>query len=129
VFALTTAGNLIVRHLPFAGIAMAVFLAFSPVTVLAQDFGVLLSPSDYDYLTEQGVPRDSIVLQKMSPKELSRLHKVINDRRTGGSAHSTAEAVRRVLSEFEGNQRWENANPGRLWDGDKYPGFGKADSK
>lgn len=117
------------RHLPFAGFAMAVFLAFAPGPVLAQDFGVLLSPSDYDYLAEQGVPRDSIVLQKMSPRELSRLHKVINDARTSGNAQSRAEAVRGVLSEFEGNQRWENANPGQLWDSNKYPGLGKTDRR
>jgi len=76
-----------------------------------------------------GLPRDSIVLQKMSPKELSRLHKVINDARTSGNAQSRAEAVRGVLSEFEGNQRWENANPGQLWDSNKYPGLGKTDRK
>jgi hypothetical protein len=126
-FTLTTAGNLIVRHSPFVGLAIAVFLACSPAAGLAQDFGVLLSPADYDYLALQGVPRDSVVLQKMSPKELSRLHKVINDTRTGVNPQSRADAVRGVLAELEGNQRWENANPGRLWDEGKYPALGKAD--
>jgi hypothetical protein len=117
----------IVRQTPFIGLAIAILLACSPYAGLAQDFGVLLSPADYDYLAVQGVSRDSVVLQKMSPKELSRLHKVINDTRTGGNPQSRANAVRSVLAELEGNQRWENANPGRLWDEDKYPGLGKAD--
>ena len=88
---------------------------------------MLLSPADYDYLALQGVARDSVVLQKMSPKELSRLHKVINGARTDDNPQSKADAVRGVLAELEGNQRWENANPGRLWDQNKYPGLGKAD--
>jgi hypothetical protein len=107
--------------------AIAVFLACSPAAGLAEDFGVLLSSADYDYLALQGVARDSVVLQKMSPKELSRLHKVINGARTGDNPQSKADAVRGVLAELEGNQRWENANPGRLWDQNKYPGLGKAD--
>ena len=78
--------------------AIAVFLACSPAAGLAEDFGVLLSPADYDYLALQGVARDSVVLQKMSPKELSRLHKVINDTGTGGNPQSKAVAVRGVAA-------------------------------
>ena len=103
------------RHLAFAGLAMAVLLAVSPAAATTREFGVLLWPADYTYLAEQGVARDSPVLQKMSPNELNRLHRLINDERTKDDPQSKTKAVMNALAEFEGNQQWEVANPGRRW--------------
>ena len=109
----------IVRYSTFLGITAAILLAFSPVAGSALEQGVLLSPTDYSYLLTQGVPRDSPVLQKMSPKELRRLHQLINDEKTQSNPQSKTDAVRDALAGFEDNQSWEKANPGQLWDAEK----------
>ncbi len=107
------------RYLAFAAVAAAILLVISPVAGSSREEGVLLSPTDYDYLLTQGVPQDSLVLQKLSPKELYRLHRQINDEKTQSNPQFRSDAVRGVLAEFEGNQLWEKANPGRLWDAAK----------
>jgi hypothetical protein len=107
------------RYSTFLGIIGAVLLAFTPVAGSSHEEGVLLSSPDYDYLATQGVPRDSLVLQKMSPKELRRLHQLITDEKTQNNPQSRAEAVRAALNDFEANQVWEKANPGQLWDAKK----------
>lgn len=109
------------RYSVFAGVAMAILLAISPAAGFTPEDGVLLSLPDYVYLATQGVHRDSPVLQKMSPLELRRLHYLINDERTQSDPQSRTRAVKAVLEEFEGNQHWETANPGRLWDTEKRP--------
>lgn len=114
------------RYSAFLTVAVAILLAFSPVAASSREDGVLLSPTDYDYLLTQGVPQDSAVLQKMSPKELRRLHQQINDAKILGNPQSRSDAVRGVLAEFEGNQQWEIANPGHLWDAEKRRDPGKS---
>jgi hypothetical protein len=103
------------RHSLFAGLAMAILLAVSPAAATTREFGVLLWPTDYAYLAQHGVERDSSVLQKMSPNELNRLHRLINDERTKSEPQSRTKAVMDALAEFESNQQWEIANPGRRW--------------
>ena len=98
---------------------MAILLVFSTVAGSARELGVLLSPTDYDYLLTQGVPRDSPVLQKLSPKELHRLHQLIDDGKPQSNPQTKTDAVRDALAEFEDNQVWEKANPGQLWDATK----------
>jgi hypothetical protein len=105
-----------VRYSASAGVAMALLLAVSPAVGFTPEDGILLSPPDYVYLVTQGVERDSPVLRKMSPKELRRLHFLINDERTQSDPQSRTKAVKAALAEFEGNQQWETANPGHLWD-------------
>jgi hypothetical protein len=111
------------RHSAFSAVAAAILsillLAISPVAGSSREEGVLLSPTDFVYLLTQGVSRDSPVLQKMSPKELYRLHRLISDERTQNDPQAKSDAVRRVLAEFEGNQVWEKANPGQFWDVEK----------
>jgi hypothetical protein len=114
-----------VRYSTFLGVTAAILLVFSPVAGSAREEGVLLSPTDYSYLLTQGVPRDSPVLQKMSPKELRRLHQLINDDKTQSNPQSKIDAVRDALADFEGNQSWEKANPGHLWDAEKRRDSGK----
>ena len=110
----------------FLGFAAAILLAISPVAASSREEGVLLSPTDYVYLLTQGVPQDSPVLQKMSPKELYRLHQQINDEKVQRNPQSRSDAVRGLLAEFESNQAWENANPGHLWDAEKRRDPGKS---
>lgn len=107
------------RYLAFAGVTVVILLAVSPATGFTPDDGVLLSSSDYVYLATQGIQRDSLVLQKMSPLELRRLHYLINDERTQSDPQSRTKAVKNALTEFKGNQEWETANPGHLWDTEK----------
>ncbi len=107
------------KHLVLAGVATAILLAISLVAASSHAEGILLSPADYVYLETQGVRQDSPMLQKMSPKELYRLHRLINDERTQHNQKSRTEAVMAALAEFEGQQQWEKANPGHLWDGKK----------
>lgn len=109
----------IVRYSTFLGVTAAILLVFSPVAGSAREEGVLLSPTDYDYLLTQGVPRDSPVLQKLSPKELRRLHQLIDDGMPQSNRQAKTDAVRDALAEFEDNQVWEKANPGQLWDATK----------
>ena len=101
------------------GIAVAILWAFSPVAASAREDGVLLSSPDFDYLLTLGVLRDSPVLQKMSPKELYRLRRLISDERTINDPKARSESIRRLLTEFEGNQRWDKENPGKFWDVEK----------
>ena len=103
----------------FLGVTMAILLVFSTVAGSARELGGLLSPTDYDYLLTQGVPRDSPVLQKLSPKELHRLHQLIDDGKPQSNPQAKTDAVRDALAEFEDNQVWEKANPGQLWDATK----------
>jgi hypothetical protein len=114
-----------VRYSTFLGVAAAILLAFSPVAGHSREEGVLLSPTDYGYLLTQDVPRDSPVLQKMSPKELRHLHQLINDEKTQSNPQSKTDAVRDALADFEGNQLWEKANQGHLWDAEKRRDTGK----
>jgi hypothetical protein len=87
------------------------------VTGSSREDGILLSSTDYEYLLTQGVQRNNVILQKMSPKELYRLHRSINDEKTQNDTQARSNAVRAVLAEFEGNQQWEKTNPGEFWDG------------
>lgn len=105
------------RHAGLVGVAL-VFLWSIPAIAGS---GVMLSPDDYVYLAAQGVERNHAVLGKMSPGELSRLHYIINDRKTEDDPRAKSNAVFGLLAEFEANQRWETKNPGLLWD-DKRPG-------
>jgi hypothetical protein len=91
------------------GASVAVFV----LDAAAFAFG--LTDSDIDYLTTQNIPRDSSVLKGMSPKELSTLHFVINDERTGKDPAARAKNVADAVEEFHGHQRWEQAHPGQLW--------------
>ena len=78
-----------------------------------------LTDSDFAYLAAQDVKKESPILQKLSPKELARLHSLIVDPKTDSDPSAKAKAVRDALNEFERNQDWEQANPGRLWDDPK----------
>ena len=104
------------RYLASAGGPIAFLLAVSLAAGFTPEDGALLSSADYIYLAAQGVQRDDLVLQKMSPLELRRLHYLINDERTQTNPQARTQAVKDALTEFEGNQQWETANPGRLWD-------------
>ena len=107
------------RYSTFLGVAAAILLAFSPVAGSSREEGGLLSAADYDYLLTQGVGQDSPVLQKMSPKELYRVHRLINDEKIQSNPKLRADAVKGAFAEFERNQLWEKANPGHLWDVEK----------
>jgi hypothetical protein len=109
-------GYRIVRYLRFAVVTMAILSTVSPAAALASEDGVLLSPPDYVYLAALGVQRDSLVLRKMSPLELQRLHYLINDEKNQRDPQAKINAVKDALKVFEGNQQWETENPGRLWD-------------
>ena len=91
----------------------------------APEDGVLLSADDYVFLAAHGIQSNNAILQKMSPKELRRIHNLINDKRIESNTQSRAQAVMNALTEFEGNQRWETENPGRLWDEKKSPAPGR----
>jgi hypothetical protein len=114
-----TVGIFMVRFSTFLGVATAILLAFSPVAGFSREEGVLLSPTDYDYLSTQGVQRNNLVLQKMSPKELYRLHRLISEEKTQNDPQARSDAIRRALTEFEGNQQWDKENPGQFWDAEK----------
>lgn len=96
--------------------AFALLLAISPIAKAASEENILLSAEDYVFLAAQGIEPNNTILQKMSPKELHRLHYIINDKRTESNPQSRARASMKALAEFEGNQRWETDNPGHLWD-------------
>jgi hypothetical protein len=119
-FANSTSGQQNMRYAAFAVIAMATWVSISPAAAFSQDEGVLLSRSDYVYLTSQGVQANSSVLQSMSPKELRQLHWIINDERTEKNPVSRSDAVRGALAEFNDHQVWEKMNTGHLWDGKRH---------
>jgi hypothetical protein len=108
-----------VKTFALAGLLLAALTALAPVTGRAIEVATLLTIDDYAFLASQGVERSSPVLQRMSPRELRRLHLTINDAKTRDDAPARASAVRDVLAEFAGNQQWEAANPGQLWDDPK----------
>lgn len=110
-----------------AGIMAALLLAATPISSFCQEDGVLLSETDFTYLAIQGIQRDSSVLQKMSPKERYRLHRLISDEKTQDAPQARSDAVRRALAEFAGNQLWEKENPGQFWDAEKNSGRRKLD--
>jgi hypothetical protein len=125
-FANSASGQQIMRYSAFAVIAMATWVPISPAAAISQDEGVLLSRSDYVYLTSQGVQANSPVLQSMSPKELRHLHWIINDERTQKNPVSRSGAVRGALAEFKDHQVWEKMNPGHLWDEKRHEAPGMA---
>jgi hypothetical protein len=84
--------------------------------VVTASFAFGLSDADFDYLATQQVLRESPVIRGLSPKELARLHAVINDYRVKAGPIAQARNVAELLEEFRGNQLWEKLNPGKLWD-------------
>jgi len=103
------------RYLTVAVTAMAISVPISAVASPFQDDGVLLSRSDYVYLASQHVLANSPILENMSPKELSRLHWIINDEHSKANPILRADAVRDALVEFKEHQLWEKMHPGHLW--------------
>ena len=103
------------RYLAFAVTAMAISVPILAVAGPSQDDGVLLSRSDYVYLASQDVLANSPILQNMSPKELSRLHWIINDELTKTNPILRADAVRDALVKFKEHELWEKMHPGHLW--------------
>ena len=110
----------------YAALAIVTVLLASPAVGSSREFGVLLSPADYVYLAAQVVERHSSVLQNMSPIELHRLHRMINDQRTQSEPQLRTKAVMEALAEFESNQQWEVANPGRRWKDRNQPAVSRA---
>jgi hypothetical protein len=90
----------------------AIALIFLCVPALA--FG--LTDTDYDYLETQNFPKDSAVMQGLSPKEQARLHAMINDRATEHDPAARAKNVADALALYQEHQRWELEHPGQLWD-------------
>lgn len=104
-----------------AGVALAIMLAVSGVSGAPRTAidGVLLTDADFAYLATQEIKQINSILQKMGPKELRRLHNLINDDATGQDPKARTNAVLELLGGFEANQKWEAENPGRLWDRDR----------
>lgn len=75
-----------------------------------------LTESDFAYLATQSVPRDSLVLAGLSPKEQGRLHAIIVDQKTANDPAARAKDVADAITEYHGHQLWEQAHPGELWD-------------
>lgn len=94
----------------FAAAVMCVLVSTIPA------FAVGLTDADFEFLATQNVERNSSVLRGLSPRELARLHALINDLVTSGDQVARKKAVERALQEFRAHQAWEQANPGQLWD-------------
>lgn len=82
----------------------------------APAFAVGLSESDFAYLATQDVERNGPPIHDLSPRELARLHSLINDPRTANDPVAQAKYVNEALAEFLGHQLWEREHPGQLWD-------------
>jgi hypothetical protein len=77
-----------------------------------------LSDEDYDYLKRtQSLERYDAPILHLSPKELSRLHNLIND--TQPDAAVRDKNVKDTLGLFLKHQLWEKVHPGELWDAPK----------
>ena len=77
-----------------------------------------LSDEDYDYLRRtQSLERYDALVLNLSPKELSRLHNLINDPQPDAAARD--KNVKDTLGLFLEHQRGEKANPKELWDDPK----------
>jgi hypothetical protein len=87
------------------------------ITVSAFAFG--LSDEDYDYLKSQHIERSAAPMLDLSPKELARVHNLINDPRTANDPTARNGNVKDVLALFLEHQLWEKAHPGELWDAPK----------
>jgi hypothetical protein len=86
------------------------------VTSSAGAFG--LSDEDCDYLRRtQSLERYDAPLSKLSPKERSHLHYLINDPQPDAIVRD--ENVNDTLGLFLEHQLWEKAHPGELWDAPK----------
>ena len=51
---------------------------------------------------------------------------MINDQRTQSEPQLRTKAVMEALAEFESNQQWEVANPGRRWKDRNQPAVSRA---
>jgi len=77
-----------------------------------------LSDEDYDYLRRtQSLERYDAPVLNLSPKELSRLHNLINDPQPDAAVRD--KNVKDTLGLFLEDQLWEKAHPGELWDAPK----------
>jgi hypothetical protein len=90
---------------------------FFAATVSAFAFG--LSDEDYDYLKSQHIERSAAPMLDLSPKELARVHNLINDPRTANDPTARNGNVKDALALFLEHQLWEKAHPGELWDAPK----------
>lgn len=82
-------------------------------------FSVGLSESDFAYLTTQNIERSAPPIHDLSPRELARLHSLINDPRTANDPVAQAKFVNEALAEFLDHQIWERSHPGQLWSAPK----------
>jgi hypothetical protein len=105
------------KYAILTGISAGIFLS----TVSA--FAVGLSQTDFAYLTTQNIERNSPPIHDLSPKELARLHSLINDPRTANDPVAQAKYVNEALAEFLDHQLWEKGHPGQLWDATPAGGF------
>ena len=96
---------------------MRIAAAFFVIITPAYAYG--LTEADYAYLLTQNIERNHSVLSSLSPKELTRLHSLINNQKTEKNSTARDKAVSDVLTEFTGNLRWEEMHPGQLWDSQK----------
>ena len=87
--------------------------------IITPAFAYGLTDADYAYLLTQKVERSRSILSGLSPKELTRLHALINDKKTENDPAARDKAVNEALMEFIANQRWEEMHPGQLWDSQK----------
>jgi hypothetical protein len=93
-------------------IRAAIAAAFFIVTPA---FAAALTDADFDYLKTQDVQSDGVVMRGLGPKELSRLHVLINDPTTANNPIARAKDVADALAEFKSHQDWEEEHPGELW--------------
>ena len=99
-------------------ICVGASIAFFAVSTVA--FASGLTERDYGYLNSaHNIDRDSLILKGLSPKEQARLHALINDTKTSGNAATRTQDVSDALAKFAEHQRWEQDNPGKLWDAPK----------
>jgi len=102
-----------VKYCIFPAVVALYFAAMAS----ASAFG--LSEDDYTYLATQKIERNGAPIHDLSPKELARVHFLINDLRTAQDAIARDKIVNEVLAEFLVHQRWEQSHPGQLWDAPK----------
>ena len=73
---------------------------------------------DFDYLRRtQSLERYDAPVLNLSPKELSRLHNLINDPQPDAAVRD--KNVKDTLGLFLEHQLWEKAHPRELWDAPK----------
>jgi hypothetical protein len=82
-------------------------------------FAFGLTQDDFVYLSSLGIQENNPAIQNLSPRQGARIHNLINADWSKNDPVARAKSVHEALAEVIQQHRWEEDNPGKLWNSSK----------